>query len=290
MHVDMGVAMLEGKKLNAFITDRDGTINNYCGRYRSSVQPIYNAIWLTRFAEECCENPIIITSAPLKDPGIVDVSVNPEKKIIYAASKGREFIDLTGTRRSFEVAPEKQQILDRLNEQLKALVAQPEYEKYGLIGSGLQLKFGQTTIARQDISESIPAEESAAFKDELTRIVATLDPERKNFRIEDTGLDIEIILTIEGEGGLKDFDKADSVNYLADELGLELSRGPHLVCGDTASDAPMIDATVAHSEDTYAIFVTTNDELRERVMRSSPNAVIVPTPDMLVAILNTLAL
>ena len=68
-----------------------------------------------------------------------------------------------------------------------------------------------------------------------------------------------------------------------------MARGPHLVCGDTASDVPMIDATVAHSKDTYAIFVTTDDELRNRVMSASPNAVIVPTPDMLVAILNTLA-
>jgi hypothetical protein len=288
-HVAAGVALLEGKGFNAFITDRDGTINNYCGRYRSSVQSIYNAIWLTRFADTCCENPIIITSAPLQDPGIVDVSVNPEKKIIYAASKGREFIDLTGTRRSFEIAPEKQQILDRLNEQLRDLMAMPEYEKFSLIGSGLQFKFGQTTIARQDISASIPSDESQAFMDKLTGMMVALDPDGHNFRIEDTGLDVEIILTIEGDEGLKDFDKADSVNYLTRELGLEMARGPHLVCGDTSSDAPMIDATMSYSEDTYAIFVTTDDELRHRVISACPNALIVPTPDILLAILNMLA-
>jgi len=288
-HVAAGVAMLEGKSFNAFITDRDGTINNYCGRYRSSVQSIYNAIWLTRFADTCCENPIIITSAPLQGPGIVDVSVSPEKKIIYAASKGREFIDLTGTRRSFEIAPEKQQILDRLNEQLRELMAMPEYEKFSLIGSGLQFKFGQTTIARQDISASIPADESQAFMEKLTEMVAALDPDGHNFRIEDTGLDVEIILTIEGDEGLKDFDKADSVNYLAQEMGLEMARGPHLVCGDTGSDVPMIDAVMAYSEETYAIFVTADDELGNRVMSACPNSLIVPTPDVLVAILNTLA-
>ena len=288
-HVAAGVAMLQGSKINAFITDRDGTINNYCGRYRSSVQSVYNAIWLTRFADRCCENPIIITSAPLQGPGIVDVSVNPEKKIIYAASKGREFVDLTGTRRSFEIAPEKQRILDRLNKQLRALMAGPEYEKFSLIGSGLQFKFGQTTVARQDISQSIPADESLAFMAKVTAIVAGLDPHGDNFRIEDTGLDVELILTIEGDDGLKDFDKADSVDYLAHELGLEMARGPHLVCGDTASDVPMIHATMAHSTDTYAIFVTTDDELRQRVLGASPHAVIVPSPDVLVAIFNTLA-
>ena len=287
--VAKGVAMLEGKRINAFITDRDGTNNNYCGRYRSSVQSVYNAIWLTRFADKCCENPIIITSAPLQGPGIVDVSVNPEKKIIYAASKGREFVDLTGTRRSFEVAPVIELVLVNLIEQLRALLALPELEKVSLIGSGLQFKFGQTTIARLDISESIPSDESRAFKVKIAGIVAALDPDGSYFRIEDTGLDVELILTIEGDDGLKDFDKADSVDYLARELGLEMSRGPHLVCGDTVSDVPMIHATTAHSRDTYAIFVTTDDELSDRVLDACQNAVIVSSPDILVTILNSLA-
>ena len=288
-HVDAGVTLLGGKQFNAFITDRDGTINNYCGRYRSSVQSIYNAVWLTRFAEQRAEHAIIITSAPLQDPGIVDVSVNPERTIIYAASKGREFLDLTGARRSYEVAPEDARMLARLNEQVNALVARPENEAFGLIGSGLQFKFGQTTVARQDISRSIPADTSQAFLEDLADIVTALDPDGDHFRIEDTGLDVEIILTIEGRDGLKDFDKADSVDYLADALGLDLSRGPHLVCGDTASDVPMVEATMAHSPDTYALFVTTDDELADRVTSVCPRALIVPTPDVLVATLNALA-
>ena len=110
--VDAAVARLEDVKLNCFITDRDGTINNYCGRYRSSIQSVYNAVFLSRFAKNNTQNPVVITSAPLKDPGIVDVSVNPEKTIVYAASKGREFIDLQGVRRSYPVAAEKQALLD----------------------------------------------------------------------------------------------------------------------------------------------------------------------------------
>jgi hypothetical protein len=51
----------------------------------------------------------------------------------------------------------------------------------------------------------------------------------------------------------------------------------------------MIDATMSYSEDTYAIFVTTDDELRHRVISACPNALIVPTPDVLLAILNMLA-
>ena len=48
------------------ITDRDGTINNYCGRYKSSVQSAYNSIFLSRFATDCCQNSIILTAAPLQ--------------------------------------------------------------------------------------------------------------------------------------------------------------------------------------------------------------------------------
>ena len=230
---------------------------------------------------------MVITSAPLKDQGIVDVSVNPEKTIVYAASKGWEFIDLQGVRRSYPVAAEKQALLDQLNERLQALVAQPDLERFSLIGSGLQLKFGQTTIARQDIADSIPADESDALTQQLRDLVAELDPTGANLVIEDTGLDVEIILTI-GEG-LKDFNKADAVAYLDRELNLNLGRGAQLVCGDTASDVPMVDAVMAHCPDTWAVFVTRKADLATKVAAACPNHIIVPEPDFLIATLAVLS-
>ncbi|MDA3915430.1 MAG: trehalose 6-phosphate synthase [Deltaproteobacteria bacterium] len=289
-HVNKGVDKLKGLHFNCLISDRDGTTNNYCGRYRSSIQSIYNSVFLTRFAVKKAVNPIIVTSAPLKDPGIVDVSVNPEKTIIYAASKGREFIDLTGTRRSYPVDDEKQALLTRLNDKLVKMVNTQEYEKYSLIGSGLQLKFGQTTIARQDISNSIGEEESLKFLSVIKTVVSELDPEHKNFRIEDTGLDVEIILTIDDKlSGSKDFDKADAVKYLDSQLSLNLDKGPHLVCGDTASDVPMITAAMESTKDTYSIFVTKKEELAQNVRAICPGAIIVPEPDMLVTIMGLLS-
>ncbi|HGY11758.1 MAG TPA: trehalose 6-phosphate synthase [Desulfobacterales bacterium] len=289
-YVNDGVEKLKGLHFNCLISDRDGTTNNYCGRYRSSIQSIYNSVFLTRFAKKKVDNPIIVTSAPLKDPGIVDVSVNPEKTIVYAASKGREFIDLTGTRRSYPVDDAKQVILNRLNEKLVKMVNTQEYEKYSLIGSGLQLKFGQTTIARQDISNSIGEEESLKFLSVIKEMVSEFDPEYKNFRIEDTGLDVEIILTIDDESsGSKDFDKADAVRYLDSELNLNLDKGPHLVCGDTASDVPMITAAMESTKDTYSIFVTKKEELAQNVRAICPGAIIVPEPDMLVTIMGLLS-
>jgi len=50
--VNDGIEKLQGLNFNCFITDRDGTINNYCGRYISSVQAVYNSVFLTRFAKE----------------------------------------------------------------------------------------------------------------------------------------------------------------------------------------------------------------------------------------------
>ncbi len=290
-HVQNGVALLKGKYFNCFITDRDGTTNNYCGRYRSSVQSIYNAVFLTRFAKNATSNPIIITSAPLKDIGIVDVSTTPDKVIIYAASKGREFIDLSGTRKSYPIDDQKQQLIGRLNQELNQLIKDPAYEKFSMIGSGLQLKFGQTTIARQDINGSIPEAKSKTFLALVESIVKKLDPAGKNFRIEDTGLDIEIILTISDEkAGLKDFDKADAVKYLDKELNLGLGKGPHLICGDTGSDVPMLEAAMESTDDTWSVFVTRNPELADRVKAVCPNSLTVPEPDILMSILNQLAI
>ncbi len=287
--VEQSVARLKDVKLNCFISDRDGTINNYCGRYRSSIQPVYNAVFLSRFAAKCTQNSVIVTSAPLADPGIVDVSVNPEKTIVYAASKGREFIDLTGARRSYPVAADKQALLDQLNQRLTALCSQAENERFSLIGSGLQFKFGQTTIARQDITNSIPADESEAFLKQLRDLVAELDPSGESFVIEDTGLDVEIILTI-GEGeGLKDFNKGDAVAYLARELNLDFGSGAQLVCGDTGSDVPLVDAVLPHCPDTWAIFVTRKADLAERVAAACPNHIIVPEPDFLIGTLAVLS-
>ncbi len=285
--VGAGRELLSGLDLNCLITDRDGTINNYCARYLTSIQSIYNSVFLSRFALNKVRQPVILTSAPLD--GLIEISVNPEGKIYYAASKGRECLDLVGRTRRLPISEEKQQAIDSLNTRLSDLIAQPEYEKFSLIGSGLQFKFGQSTVARQDIGKSIDAAESEAFLKTLEALAAELDPDHINFRIEDTGLDVEIILTIEtSDDGLKDFDKGDGVKFLNNELELDMFRGPHLICGDTGSDVPMLEVALELAPDTRAIYVTESKELAARVTGLTPNALIVPEPDMLVTILGTL--
>ena len=296
-YVNEGIAMLRGKRFNAFITDRDGTTNNYCGRYRSSIQPIYNAVFLSRFAKNCCRHPIFITSAPLKDFGILNVSINPEDIFYYAGSKGREFISPDGVFHSYPIDEHKQRLIQLLNDRLLLLLKDPAFEKFNFIGSALQFKFGQTTVARQDITHSINADESAAFLEKVKGIVREIDPEKHIFRIEDTGLDIEIILTIDtaGHDAHKDFDKGDGLEFICRSIGIN-GKGPgnglepNLVCGDTYSDIPMLQKAMDICGDVWAIFVTKDEQLEETVKSICPQSMIVPSPDILLTVLGLLSL
>ncbi len=284
--VDKTAEFLDGFEINNFITDRDGTINNYCSRYLSSVQSVYNAVFLTGFAREKTKNSVILTSAPLAGPGLIELSVNPEGVFIYAGSKGREYMDKSGEKGTMEIEPEKREMLRKLNEKLIELTENPEYAIFKLIGSGLQFKFGQTTAARQDIKESISKEKSLEFLEKIKNIVKEIDPENKTFRIEDTGRDVEIILTIESEGEVKDFDKGDGVKLLNERLDLQLSSGGNLVCGDTVSDLPMVEAAVKKApERTKAFFVTNDGSLAEKLKKICPDSTAVPCPDVLAAAL-----
>jgi len=288
-HIEEGSRFLAGRSFSAFITDRDGTVNNYCGRYLSSIQSAYNGVFLSRFASESVEHAVLLTSAPLADQGLIDISVMPPGVYIYAGSKGRELLREDGGVSRFPIEPEKQRLLGRLNGRLKGLLTSPEYEAFGLIGSGLQFKFGQTTVARQDMNGTIPGEESEDFLHTVQDLVSELDPEGRVFRIEDTGKDIEIILTVESserEGEVKDFDKGDGVTFLSETLGLELERGPNLICGDTRSDLPMVEASLSRTGETWAIFVTRDEDLQQEVRDLCPNALVLPEPDMLVSLLN----
>jgi len=100
--------------------------------------------------------------------------------------------------------------------------------------------------------------------------------------------DIEIILTVEGASGLKDFDKGDGILFLDDRLGLDLNEGENLICGDTASDVPMVKAAAEKSPDPWTIFVTRDENLKEAVRRASGRAHFVSEPDVLVCCLNQL--
>lgn len=282
-----GKDFLANNKFKNLISDRDGTVNNYCGRYNSSIQSIYNAVFLSRYAIYSAENTVILTSAPLKNVGLLDMSVSPDNLFIYAGSKGREYLDKNNNKHYLSIDSEKQKILDKLNNEIDNLLNNEEYQIFALIGSGFQKKFGQTTIARQDIYNSIPPDISESFFNQIINLVNYIDPNKKYLSIEDTGLDIEIILNINNEDNeLKDFDKGDGIEFLDRNIPLNINELGAIICGDTKSDIPMLTTTIKKTNNVAAIFVTNDDNLKESINNICANSYFVSSPDILITLLN----
>lgn len=282
-----GKDFLVNNKFKNLISDRDGTVNNYCGRYNSSIQSIYNAVFLSRYAIYSADNAVILTSAPLKNVGLLDMSVSPDNLFIYAGSKGREYLDKNNNKHYLSIDSEKQKILDKLNNEIDNLLNNEEYQIFALIGSGFQKKFGQTTIARQDIYNSIPPDISESFFNQIINLVNYIDPTKKYLSIEDTGLDIEIILNINNEDNeLKDFDKGDGIEFLDRNIPLNINELGAIICGDTKSDIPMLTTAIKKTNKVAAIFVTNDDNLKKSINNICANSYFVSSPDILVTILN----
>lgn len=168
---------------------------------------------------------------------------------------------------------------------INAILQTDSYRKFALIGSGFQRKVGQLTVARQDSARNVDAKESEAFLAEVRRLTAAVDP--ANLRIEDTGLDIEVHLAVAEEAGAREFDKGDGLRFVLDELRADVRDAPVLVCGDTASDVPLVTAALecAGSANVTAVFVTEYEEVRERVRGTGAQAFFVTKPDALVGAL-----
>ncbi|MFP4117441.1 MAG: trehalose 6-phosphate synthase [Candidatus Woesearchaeota archaeon] len=262
-------------KINSFITDRDGTINNYCGRYMSSIQSVYNAFFISSFAMERTRKSLIITSAPLK--GILEMSVAPKRSFIYAGSKGREYQTRLGKITGMKIEKRKQKLLNTIEKEIIRTLKNPDNSKFYYIGSGFQKKFGQITIARQDINHSVPRKESENFLKMIKEIVEENDPDQL-LQIEDTGLDIELILN---HGG-KAFSKGDGVEYLSRHMRLNLEDGKNLVCGDTESDISMASKAASLNKYTRSIFVTEDEKLKRKASKELSNICFVKSPDILV--------
>jgi len=237
------------KPFRNFITDRDGTTNNYCDRYASSVQSAYNAAWLGHFAKHCTENAVIITAAPLggrpSAEGLMELSVAPRGVLTYTGSKGREYFDYTTQRvLEAEVLPSDQrEMVEELHRRIHHLCGQPGNAKFLGIGSGLQRKFGEVTMARNDPAGTIPEPESRRFMADVRRIKEEMDPDGTDLDLHDTNTDLEIFPRV--VGGRASFDKGSGVKCLDKKLKLQVGLGPNLICGDTDSDVVMIEAALA---------------------------------------------
>ena len=64
---------------------------------------MYNAVFLTRFARARARRSVILTSAPLADVGLADMTVSPPGAFTCTGSKGREYLDPKGRRRQHPI-------------------------------------------------------------------------------------------------------------------------------------------------------------------------------------------
>lgn len=277
---------LGSEPYDAFFTDRDGTVNNYCGRYRSSVQSAYNAIYLSRFGKTVRQTPVILTSAPLMETGIRELSVFPEAIYVLAGSKGGEYSSPEGAPFSREIPEQLAAAMELLSTSIEGLLEQPHNQIFTQIGSGLQKKLGEITLAHQDVFDSIPDEDSQQLVSAVHSIVADLNAQGHHILVEDTGKDLELIPT---HGDRKGFNKGDGLAFLVNELDLQIAGKRILVCGDTASDLSMVEAAMAMGGDVSAVFVTSDTDLRQNVYDTGARCEFVSTPDVLVAGLDRVA-
>lgn len=66
-------------------------MTDYACSYPSSIQGAYSGVIQATFAQRCTQCAAIVTSAPLQNIGILDVTVVPEGYFCYGASGGREW-------------------------------------------------------------------------------------------------------------------------------------------------------------------------------------------------------
>merc|ERR1719230_186354 len=91
-----------------------------------------------------------------------------------------------------ELPQEQRELVEELHRRLLSLCIEPGNTKLLGIGSGLQRKFGEVTMARNDPANSVPEPESRRFMAAVRRVKEELDPDGTMLDLHDTGTDMEI--------------------------------------------------------------------------------------------------
>ncbi len=276
------ISKFKKTKFNFFITDRDGTINNYCGRYLSSVQSVYNSIFLLRFLNKKIKQGIIMSSGPLKE--LLKLDITPKNNFIYTGSKGRE-IYFKRKKIKQKIPNKHKKKLKKVSNKIGKLLSEKKYNKFKYIGSGFQNKLGEITIARQTDFKTINKKNSFDFLMRIKNIVSEVDKDNKYLYINDTGKDIEIGLKSKGCC----FNKGQGIKFIEEKLSLDFSKGNILLAGDTESDISFIKEIQNKNRNAKYIFVTRNDSLKRKIKNKLKRGIFLSNPDTFIFSLNNLA-
>lgn len=278
---------LSGRRFALLVSDRDGTVNGYSARYTTAVQPAWSAFALTRFTSFCCDRSIVLTAGPLRGPGIADLSTMPVEASILAGSKGREF-RLESGQEVRETLPERgADALGRFNAHASRLAEESRFALLAYVGSGIQRKHGMTAVGYQDAVGTVPDALAQEYRAAIIEAVSAADRDGSLLGWEDTGRDIEVSLR-EGVAADHGFDKGDGVSSLLKRLSLTIKGKSVLVCGDTASDVPMLEHAVRAGARCEAIFAAVDRGVESRVRDLCPSAHFVSRWESLVLAMNML--
>jgi trehalose-6-phosphate synthase len=284
--IALGDLFTDADHFNFFFTDRDGTLKLYSCSYPASVQPAYSGVIQAQFAHRCAQTCAIVTTAPMMQIGVLDVSTIPEGYYYYGASAGREwFIDPSSKFKDQSVPEQDLELLDRVFLAISLLLEDAKLKHFAWIGSGLQKHYGHLTIARQDANRSIPEAQTHQLVSKVHQIVKEIDPTGQTLSVIESETDMKIYLKERESGDI--FDKGDGIELLVNHMKCDLKSGTILVCGDSETDLPMLKVCLkANAPGVFTVWVTTNEELRNTVRKiceehNNRNYVFVSCPEVL---------
>lgn len=281
----------QGKK-PILVTDWDGTMKDYCSQYATNLQPIYSALGMANFAKRFTRLSAVLTAGPLKGPGILDLTALPiDGPIIFSGSWGREWF-LKGRRVVYkdDISVDGIDALNRFQDEMQTLLHQPEYCQFELVGSGVQKKVDRLTLGVQTVCTQVESNLSTHYQDEIRERMHRVDPDGQVLHYDQT-TELEIEVVVHNDGTV--WNKADGVDVVLRAMSVTLIPPEKvLICGDTASDLPMVSFAVQKNpKGTLAIFVTQKPELRERVSQLLPSesqGCFVSYPDVIHAAMHNL--
>jgi hypothetical protein len=284
-----GLKIIAGESVNTLLCDCDALYRPPSQRLLTTVQPAWNAVAACRFAMARSRHPVLWSDAPLTGPGITDRATLPPQTFAYAASLGRQWQTPDGSQGEAPLSQEKADLLEAINSRLAALMADPAWIAFTCVGTGLQFRRGETSIARQDAAASIDEDASLALLEHVHDVVDAVDPERLHFRVDDDGRDLTITPTSANRDLWNDFSPAEGLRNINAALDLGLEQGPHLVCCTGPQGVSLLAAMAGYTTDLRAILVTDRDDLARRATDICPRTAIVRHPDTVAAILSAAA-
>jgi predicted metal-dependent enzyme (double-stranded beta helix superfamily) len=280
-----------GKK-PILITDWDGTMKDYCSQYATNLQPTYSAIGMANFASIFTRLTAVLTAGPLRGPGILDLTSLPiDGPILFSGSWGREWW-MRGKRlvHKDDISMEGICALHRFKDEMNELLSSTEYSQFELVGSGVQSKVDRLTLGVQTVFNHVHPELSEKYQDAIRERMHRVDPDEQILHF-DPSTELEVEVVVHNDGTV--WNKADGVAMVIEKCGDTLEGpGKVLICGDTASDLPMVKyAVTKNPEGTMALFVTMKDGLCDgvrQVLSAEDRTCFVSCPDVIHAAMDNI--